>query len=535
MRYLAIIVSFLITAFGQPAWVPGFGVFAAAFGYALFWMGMLQFDRAVFRFALASFWYASVQGVQFSWLATTDYMSGFIIPFYLFVISAIGLQFGILSSFIVRPKSFDQNLLIKDLAIAGGWVLCEWMRLFFLCGCTWNLTGIALASSPYSLQLAAVWGIFGLSFWVILVNLLLLEKRFIAWSCLAVFPYLFGFVHQTWIEKTVPISKTFHVALVQTDLAPEEKELYPQSPKAYIHPFNQWENALNLLSKHTENGEERIDLIVFPEAAFPTGAYTATYELASAKRLMDETFFPPLKPPYAIFYRGSWKVSNAFFAQTLANQTKAHVIIGLDDKDLNGKYNAAFHFYPNQFVAHPKRYEKQILAPIGEYIPLTGVQWFAEFVEKQFSVYSSFQHGKEGKIFYAKVPIGISICLEETFPSLIRSLRLKGAELLVSVSNDAYFPKTKLGLQHLDHGRIRAIENGVGLLRSCNSGVTAGIDCFGKPLKILESHKADVLLLKFPLRSYKTLYTFWGDSAILGLSFFFVFFFLLLPRKKKLL
>ncbi len=526
MRYALIAFSFLITAFGQPAWICSFGSLAAAFGYALFWMGLLYFNKMSHRFICASIWYAAVQGVQLSWLSTPDYMGPLIIPFYLFLITMMGLQFGIISSFIQKNISWH-----KCLAIAGGWVICEEMRLFFLCGCTWNPVGLALASSSYSVQLASVWGVFGLSFWVILVNLLFLQKKFISWGLMALFPYLFGLVHQTVIEKVVPISKTLHVALVQTDLFPEEKEFYSQSPTAYVHPLDQWEKTLNALSKNTQ---DRIDLIVFPEAAFPLGAHSASYELSSIKMLLDEKFFPPLKRPYAIFYHGSWKVSNAFIAQALANQTKAHVIVGLDDSDFSGKYNAAFHFHPNG-EKKPKRYEKQILAPIGEYIPLEGVKWFSEFVGKQFGIYSSFQHGKEGKIFDAEVPIGISICLEETFPNLIRSLRLKGAEVLVSVSNDAYFPNTKLGEQHLDHGRLRAIENGVCLLRSCNGGLTGAIDCFGKPIEILQTQKTDALFLKIPLRSYKTLYTYWGDSAILGLSLLFVFSFLLLPKKKTLL
>ncbi len=520
MRFFLIILSFLITALGQPAWISSFGLLAAAFGYAIFWNGMLAFSKMRTQFFIAWGWYAAVQGVQLSWIATTDYMGPLIIPFYFFLILGMGLQFAILSSLIRDPLSLH-----KCLAIAGGWVICEWVRLFFLCGCTWNPVGLALACSSYSLQFASIWGIFGLSFWVIFVNLLLLKKRLALWASMVVFPTLFGFLQQTWIEKTVPFTKTLNVALVQTRLAPEEKEFDPKRPNAYIHPLDQWETLLNAIK------DKPSDLIVFPEAALPLGAHTASYELQSIKHLFPESFFPPLRRPYAVFYNGSWKVSNAFIAQTLANQSQAHIIIGLDDRDLTGKYNAAFHFYPE---GKHVRYEKQILAPIGEYVPLQGVKWFARFVAEQFGIESSFDSGKEGKIFHSHVPIGISICLEETFSNLIRDLRLKGAELLVSVSNDAYFPNTKLAQQHFHHGRVRAAENGVPLLRSCNAGITGGVDCFGKPIQILDAKKVDALFLSFPVRSYKTLYTYWGNSAILTLSALFITSFLLAPKKKKL-
>lgn len=531
MRYLFLILSFLLCAFAQPAWIGGFGLFAAAFGYALFWKAALQFTVLRHRWIVSCLWFSAVQGVQLSWLATTDYMGAFIVPFYLFLIVALGLQFGLLSHFVRAPLSW-----MLVLALSGGWVVCEFSRLYFLCGYTWNPTGLALAGSDYSLQFASVWGIFGLSFWVILVNLALLKgwlersaRVLGVWVFLAFFPYLFGWIQLTWVESHVPFSKTLKVALVQTCLAPEEKEFDPSSPTSYIHPLDQWEGILASL-----RGEKGADLIVLPEAALPLGAHLATYSLKEAKSFFPEEALAPLRIPYAIFHQGSWKVSNCFFAQSLANLYQAHVIIGLDDRDVGGRYNAAFHFFPQNLPT--KRYEKQILAPIGEYIPLSGWRKFSKFIQNHYGVYSSFDRGKEGKVFQAQVPIGISICLEETFTHLMRDLRLKGAELLISVSNDAYFPKSKLGRQHYDHGRIRAIENGAPLLRSCNSGMTCGVDCFGRPFKILETSQRtpSSLIFSFPIRSYKTLYTFWGDSAILGQSLLLITGYLFFSRKKKL-
>ncbi|MBX7067243.1 MAG: apolipoprotein N-acyltransferase [Parachlamydiales bacterium] len=528
MWYFAL--SFLLTAFGQPAWISGFGTLAAVFGYAIFWKGVLNVPRPMHRFIYATLWFAAVQGVQLSWLATPDYMGVLIIPFYMFLILGMGLQFGFISHFVTQPLSW-----LKLLAISGAWVICEWLRLFFLCGYTWNPTGLALTDTSYSLQFASVWGIFGLSFWVILVNLAVLKawieksiRKTMIGVGLAVFPYLFGALQLAWVESSIPVSNTLKVALVQTNLAPEEKEFDSKLPTAYIHPLDQWEAILAALKE-----EKQADLIVLPEAALPLGAHTANYDLESIKKIFPEESLPPLKRPYAIFYRGSWRITNAYLAQALANQYKAHVIIGLDDRDMDGKYNAAFHFHPMDLI--PKRYEKQILAPIGEYIPLGNWPRFARFIGEQYGIHSSFDPGKEGKIFQAQVPIGISICLEETFTSIMRQLRLKGAELFVSVSNDAYFPRTKLGWQHFHHGRVRAVENGAALLRSCNSGVTAGVDCFGRPFKILNSEKhTNALYFTFPVRSFKTLYTFWGDAAILTQSSLLIGAYLFFSRKKKL-
>src|SRR5690606_7142325 len=144
---------FLIVAFGQPAWIRGFGVLAGAFGFALFWHAMLSFPKKRDRFLLSMGWFAAVQGVQLSWMATVDDMGALIWVVYLFLILGVDGQFGVLSLFFNRP--LDR---FSIWALAGCWAIFEWLRLFFLCGCSWNPTGLAFADTPYSLQFASVWG-----------------------------------------------------------------------------------------------------------------------------------------------------------------------------------------------------------------------------------------------------------------------------------------------------------------------------------------------------------------------------------------
>ena len=225
-------------------------------------------------------------------------------------------------------------------------------------------------------------------------------------------------------------------------------------------------------------------------------------------------------------------MSNAFLVQTLANQYGADVIIGLDDRDSKGKYNAAFHFEPRKNTY--SRYEKQVLVPIGEYVPGRGFRKFSQFVAKHFGIHSSFDAGTQSKVFDSHVPIGISICLEETFSHLIRDFRRKGAELFVNVTNDVWFPRSKLPEQHFYHGRIRSVENGVSLLRSCNTGITGAVDCLGRTIQLLpkSEQKMSALYLSLPVRSYKTLYTLWGDAGILSVSFLSIGLYLMFLKKK---
>jgi apolipoprotein N-acyltransferase len=235
------------------------------------------------------------------------------------------------------------------------------------------------------------------------------------------------------------------------------------------------------------------------------------FHLSEAISLLDANFnnnyvkyLPPINKEDNL-------VSNAFLTQFIANYFDADVIIGMD----NDNYNAAMVFHPQNGPV--ESYEKKILVPIGEYIPF---DWLKNIAGK-FGITGSYHHGHgNNKIFNGKiVPFAISICYEETFGNLIRKNSL-GAKLLVNISNDAWFPKSRLPQQHFDHGKIRSVENGSPLIRACNTGITGAVDAFGNIIKIFgqEEKKGGVLLADIPLNHYLTPYSIWGDFFILILS-----------------
>ncbi len=509
---------------------------------------MLQWPRERDRFWLAVLWFGCVQGVQLSWMTSTLYMGPLILLVYLFLLVGLGIQFGVLSLLIAPGRPVDFPLC---LAGAGCWALFEWMRLFILTGFTWNPVGLALAGSVHSLQLAAIWGVYGLSFWVILVNLVALraffleksKKNLCLWAALALAPYLFGALYEAWVERASPSNKILSVALVQTGLLPEQKEFQKNRESAFVPALRQWQRILDQLKTQGQ----KIDLIVLPEAAFPLGAYRDEYPLADIKQIWEESFdadswsdFPALQAPFASSSRWGgrvyWKGNNTFLAQALANHFQADVIVGLDDRDLekNLKYNAAFHFHPQGLS--PARSEKRVLVPVSEYVPFPNWTFLTLFLQEQFGIGDSFNPGMEAKIFETPLPLGVSICVEEIYSHLVRDLRLKGAELLITISNDVWFPSSRLPIQHFHHGRVRAAENGVYIVRSSNTGITGGIDPFGRVLSLLEPSEKEgsVLYLSLPLHSHKTLYTWWGDYAILIISSTALLW-LWVRRKKKLL
>jgi apolipoprotein N-acyltransferase len=208
-----------------------------------------------------------------------------------------------------------------------------------------------------------------------------------------------------------------------------------------------------------------------PEASLPFSAFEQVYPHPLVERVWMKVFgekgeqhFPSMGQKNSSFlstkHGGVWRVSNAFWLQALANRCNCEVVAGMEDDDRGLHYNAALHFLPGQ--EEPSRYEKRILVPIGEYVPLQQSKAFAEYIAVRYGIASSYTPGEKATICKGRLPLGISICLEETYSQIVRQLRSSGAELLVNLSNDGWFPRSKLSRQHFDHGIMHNRRN-----RSC--------------------------------------------------------------------
>jgi apolipoprotein N-acyltransferase len=472
-------------------------------------------------------------------MTETEYMGPFILVVYALLLLAMGLQFAFLTWLVckVRPLTLPACA-----ALAGFWVFMEWSRLLPCTGFTWNPTGLALTASDLSLQAASRFGIYGLSFLVIFVNLTALsasvrrmKKATAAWVVAALLPFAFGAFQQV----TAPSSKeTLSAVLVQPSLFPNERDFSPDQPEKWVSPIDQWDRILEMIGECA--GKKNIELIVLPECAIPFGAYWAVYPLDIIEMLWAVKFgsgaiqsdFPPRGEKSSKKINGEWKVSNAFWLQALANHYDSEVIAGMDDADEVKRYNAAFHFKPQ--TKEIDRYEKRVLVPVGEYVPLRQWTALSRWVAETFGISESFDPGVEAKIFQGRVPMGISICMEETYSGIIRESCSRGVNLLINLTNDGWFPRSRLARQHFSLGILRAVENGVPSLRACSTGVTGGVDCYGRTLAISAPDEASALYLEIPLANVRTAYSFWGDSGIFILSgVCFVGFFLLRLKKKS--
>ena len=123
-------------------------------------------------------------------------------------------------------------------------------------------------------------------------------------------------------------------------------------------------------------------------------------------------------------------------------------------------------------------YDKAHLVPFGEYVPM---ERFLPFVDKLVQAAGDFVPGNDPSPLRAgKVSAGMLICYETIFPALPQERVALGANLLVNISNDAWFGRSSAPVQHLHMSILRAVEQGRWLVRSTNTGISAVIDDKGR-------------------------------------------------------
>lgn len=532
-----LVVSLLLVAYSQPDHGL-FSFLASLLGYALFFYGLTDLSSRRKKFLIGTLWFFGVQLYQLSWMATPYYHGTDIYYPYFGITFSMGLQWGLLSIFFKKELSY-----YRILAMASFWALSEYARLYFLSGFPFNPIGQSLSFSLISLQWAAAIGVLGLSFWVLLTNLSIYKslekrsfKRLSTALVIAGVPYFFGYwnlsIHQRHLDNSEPLK----VALVQTGLYAEEKLEFDERPDRYLSPVCQWERIVKSLQG---KGSHKIDLILLPESAVPHDLFYSYLTIEEVKEIFskaldvdDYPFFPKLEYPIA----KNELVTNAFVAQAVANYFQSELIMGTVYHNLAKKisHNSAVHFSPNKSLY--QMYHKRVLVPLSEYLPVSFIRSFVA----QHGIEHFFTPGKEANVFYGKTVIAPSICYEECFSHVVREGKGRGAKLFANLSNDVWFPHSRLAIDHFHLGRFRSVENGVPLIRACNTGITVGVDSVGRVIGRLEE-KIDrdhwlqsVLFLNIPTYNYQTIFSRFGNSPTLAFSTFFLSTFFIFRKKRHL-
>ena len=165
----------------------------------------------------------------------------------------------------------------------------------------------------------------------------------------------------------------------------------------------------------------------------------------------------------------------------LAHTGKAALLLGSPAYDRGGGpsgytlYNRAFLLTPD--AAKPAWYDKEHLVPFGEYMPFASILP----LQKLVSGVGDFAPGKNAQALKSgDLALGVLVCYEAIFADLAQNRVAQGANLLINISNDAWFGDTSAPHQHLQLTALRAIEQDRYIVRSTNTGLSAFIDPLGR-------------------------------------------------------
>ncbi len=191
--------------------------------------------------------------------------------------------------------------------------------------------------------------------------------------------------------------------------------------------------------------------------------------------------------------------------------------------------NSAYLISPEGAVSG--RYDKVHLVPFGEYVPLRDILFF---IDKLVEGAGDFTPGGEITPFsMGDRKIGILICYEGIFPEISREYCLKGANLLVNITNDAWYGNTSAPYQHLTMAAFRAIENRRYLIRAANTGISAIVDPTGKIVYRTDLFKRTALCGPVKFTRQNTFYSKYGNLFACSCIVFLLIGFLISLRREN--
>ena len=357
---------------------------------------------------------------------------------------------------------------------AAAWVSLEFLRGWLFSGFPWSFIGDSQFKIVPLIQIAAVTGVYGVSFLVVWFSLALFSavqmvlknptRRFV-WQAeivvpmtVLVFCYVSGFI---WMNREAPPEKTFRVTTIQ-----------PSVPQTLIWSSSEDTkrfSELLALSQHALTN--KIDLLLWPESAVPS---------------VDEATYQAINQ----FVRSNqvWLVLNA------------------DDVGFSPH---ATNFFNSAFLISPdgrwrQSYHKRQLVIFGEYVPLAKwlpfLKWFTPITggwtpgdqAAQFEIQSTAPDissqvitlvGTNGTVkpnIHHLVKASPLICFEDIFPRLGRDAATDDTDFLFNLTNDGWFGESSEQWQHAAAAVFRAVENNLPLIRCANNGVTCLIDSHGR-------------------------------------------------------
>jgi apolipoprotein N-acyltransferase len=426
-----------------------------------FWLGMLGYGAALYWIGIALSIYTSL-----AWLG---YVAALLVVTSVVTLAALGL-------FAMRRLTRWPMAILLPLVWTASEVVFNYMSdLSF----PWLPLGLSLARVPLLAQAADLSGVRGLSFWIAATNGLFVDAWLdrthtprVAVRMAAVVGMLAAVAgYGAWRLRTTVLRDVAPIGIVQPNIPQTDK--WQEENRGRI---------FGILTRLT--GEElaagSAKLVLWPEASMP-----------------------------------DWIVNHPEWIDSLskmARRSRTPILVGILDvtfrsnTDYEGYNAAALVDSLGRYESQPN-YHKSYLVPIVERVPFINPRWFSNL-----RYFGGLGRGGDPPVYRLGFgQLGVLICYESIFPQRSRYYRRHGADILVNITNDAWFGRSLAPYQHESHLAFRAIENRVGIVRAANTGISAYIDPLGRfhgetPLEV-----AAVRTYQAQTTDVRTLYVMLGD------------------------
>ncbi len=353
------------------------------------------------------------------------------------------------------------------------WVTVEYLRTFGAMGFPWiNFANTQIQYSTL-IQNAEITGIYGISFWLVLLNitgfLVFTERRkkyLIFYIAIFLIPWLSGWCLKPAVRTD---GTSLNIAVIQPNIKLSDKWEKGATQKIVDGLLEQSEPAI----------ASNTDLIIWPETAVPS--YLLKTDRHSLRKIRD-----------SLSQSNSELLTGISHYERDNNQIKSYNAVALLSKD-----------------GTEGLYKKISLVPMAEYIPLSGL---FPALKKLNLGQANFTSGDEYTTFsISSFKFSSVVCFETTFPSLIRNFVKAGAQFIVAVVNDGWYEHPPEPQQHAAQFVYRAIETRRPLIRCANTGISMVIDEAGNITDQLKLNRKALIQTKIYPANGTTFYTKFGD------------------------
>lgn len=372
------------------------------------------------------------------------------------------------------------------------WVTLEWLRSFFFIGFPW--VSLGYSQHPYLnlMQFAEFTGVYGVSALVIFVNLVIFtlfsdpqaRRRLLVLLVLILVGSLslWGMWRRSQLAA-LPSTHNLRVGLIQGNI-PQDTKWNANFQEETMVRYEQ------LTRQAVSQGAE---LVIWPETAAP---------------FYFQSPLPPSMPDREKEEEYRERLLH------LATELRTPILFGNPAFKIEGgqvsMFNRAYLISSTAEVLGS--YDKIQLVPFGEYVPFHNLLFF---LDKLVVGIGDFAAGTTTTVFaLPQAKFGVLICYEGIFPALTRRFIAQGAELLVNITNDAWFGRTSAPYQHLVMEAVRAIENRVPLVRAANTGFSAVIGIDGQIQSRTNLYETASLVENIAWPQVSSFYARYGDVFV---------------------